>query len=617
MNTATDSRNQDDQAALKRDPILLEVIKNGLSTIADEMALVIMRSAYSNIVRDSMDYSTAVCDYRGRTVAQGLTNPVHLGSFPDAMRRLVELHGAGMREGDVFLFNDPYGAGGMHLPDFYVIKPVFFEGAVAGYAATLAHQADVGGIAPGGMAVYAVDIYQEGLRIPILKLVEAGVTNQAVLDLIALNTRLPNQVMGDIRAQIAACNNGEKAILDLLRRYGSHRFQFYCDEIQDYAERLIRAEIARLPDGTYVFEDWLDGLGEHPEPLCFRANLTIDGDHIRIDWTGTSAQVAAAINGPMPTTRAMSYLGVRCALEADIPNCEGYMRAIEVSAPLGSIVNPVEPAACGARGIICFRMFDALLGAFAQIMPGRIPAANEGGSSAPHIAGRHRDNSPFIISGGLMGCWGGRAGVDGAEGISNLAANLGNTPIELLEARQPVEITRYAFVRNSGGPGQYRGGAALMRGYRLLADKAVLVMRSDRRSHPPYGLSGGLPGTPSWNLINPGRPDQRILPVCPMKSEPLVAGDEFLHIQAGGGGFGDPLLRDPERVRQDVENDFITTAYAAEVYGVLLDAAGMVDADATAARRAALRATGSFSPPYRSIFLAGIGVPEDAQGLNP
>ena len=575
------------------DPITLDVIQNALGSIADELALVIMRSAYSNIVRDAMDFSTAVCDHEGRTVAQGLTTPVHLGSFPDAMRALVAQFEGRMSEGDIFVFNDPYGAGGMHLPDFYVVKPVFVDGRIEGYIATLAHQCDVGGLAPGGMAVFATEIYQEGLRIPILKLHDRGRPNDDLLQLIAKNTRQPVEVLGDLRAQVAACGNGEKGLRQLIERYGADTFRRYTAELHDYAERLIRAEIRALPDGTYEFEDFLDGVGENPEPIRFKCAVTVAGEQIVVDWEGTSPQVRAAINGPMPTTHAMAYLAVRCAIGAPIPNCEGYMRAISVKAPKGSIVNPNEPAACGARGVICFRMYDAMLGAFSQILPDRIPAANEGGSSAPHIAGRTRDNKPFLISGGLMGCWGGSAARDGQEGISNPAANLGNAPIELVESRLPVEITCYAFVENSGGPGKHRGGMALMRGYRLLEEEAELVMRSDRRAVLPYGLFGGQPGTPSWNFINPG-PDQKVLPVCPSHSVPMRKDDVFLHIQAGAGGFGDPLARSTDKVLVDLRNELITADYAYDVYGVVVSN-GAVDEPATRARRAEL-AAGVISP---------------------
>ena len=593
------------------DPITLEVIQNALSSIADELALVIMRSAYSNIVRDSMDYSTAVCDSSGRIIAQGLTTPVHLGSFPEAMRSLIRQYGGDMVQGDIFIFNDPYGSGGMHLPDFYIIKPVFIGDAIEGYVATLAHQADVGGIAPGGMAVYATEVYQEGLRIPALKLYEAGQPNQAIFRLIEKNSRQPTEVLGDIRAQLAACGNGERGLTNLIQRFGAAQFRLYTDELHNYAERLIRAEISALPDGTYHYEDFFDGLGTEPEPIRFKVALTIAGDQISIDWTGTSKQVKAAINGPMPTTYAMAYLAVRCAIGAAIPSCEGYMRAISVSAPKGSIVNPEEPAACGARGVICFRMFDTILGAFSQILPHRIPAANEGGSSAPHISGRRRhNNKPFLVSGGLMGCWGGSMARDGQEGISNPAANLGNTPIELLESRHPVEVTCYAFVQNSGGPGRHRGGVALMRGYRLLEDEAELIMRSDRRDILPYGLSGGMPGTPSWNVINPG-PSQTLLPVCPMKSTPLVKGDEFLHIQAGAGGFGDPMERSADKVLADVLNELMTIDYAAEVYGVVIEA-GEVNYPATELQRHMLAASKSYKTAYLNHFYHSVGIPHSS-----
>ena len=234
------------------DPITLEVVQNALASIADELALVIMRSAYSNIVRDSMDYSTAVCDRNGQTIAQGLTTPVHLGSFPDAMRNLLQTYGDDMAPGDVFIFNDPYGSGGMHLPDFYIVKPVFVGGAIEGFVATLAHQQDVGGIAPGGMAVYATEIFQEGLRIPALKLIEAGRPNNAIFRLIERNTRAPTNVMGDVRSQLAACNTGERALVRLIEHYGSSTFRRYAAELHDYAERLIRAEIAALPDLSLI-----------------------------------------------------------------------------------------------------------------------------------------------------------------------------------------------------------------------------------------------------------------------------------------------------------------------------------------------------------------------------
>ena len=587
------------------DPITLEVIKNALGSVADEMALVVMRTAYSNIMRDSMDYSTALCDRDGCSVAQGLTNPIHLGSFPDAMRRVVAEHKETMQPGDVFIFNDPYGSGGMHLPDVFIIKPVFIDGQVEGFAATLGHQCDIGGIAPGGMAVYATEIYQEGLRLPLLKLYEAGKPNQTLFRIIEQNVRVPVLVMGDLRSQLAACDSGERGLTQLIEKYGVVTFRRYVEELHDYAERLMRHEISALPDGVYEFEDWLDGLGEEPQPIRFKVTITIAGDGITIDWAGTSEQVKGAINQPVPTTNSMCYLAVRCAVRAPIPNCDGYMRAIKVVAPLGSIVNPTEPAACAARGITAYRMLDAMFGALAQVVPDSVPAAGEGGPSAILFGGRH-NGEPFVAGAGLLGCWGGRRNRDGLEGLSNPGANLSNQPVEIFESGQPFEVTRYGFVENSGGPGRSRGGYALVREYRLLADEAVVTLRTDRRAILPYGLDGGLPGTPSWNIVNPG-PEQRILPVCPMDSIPIKGDDVFCHICPGGGGYGDRLERDPQKVFEDVHNEMITEDYAFDVYGVVVGGDG-VDRDGTEKRRAEIRAAAPDDTAYLRHFHQSIGV---------
>ena len=264
------------------DQITFEVIKNALGTLADEMALVIMRTAYSEVLRDTMDYSTAMCDANGRFVAQGLTNPIHLGSFPDAMRRLVEEHHETTQRGDVFIFNDPYGSGGMHLPDIFIVRPVFVATELVGFAATLGHQADIGGIAPGGMALYATEIYQEGLRIPLMKLYDQGQPNITMFQILEKNVRVPDKVLGDIRAMLAASASGEKGLEQLVQRHGINNFKECVEALHDHAEQLMRSEIAALPDGVYEFEDWLDGLGDAPEPVRFKVAITIKGEEINI-----------------------------------------------------------------------------------------------------------------------------------------------------------------------------------------------------------------------------------------------------------------------------------------------------------------------------------------------
>jgi N-methylhydantoinase B len=597
------------------DPITKEVVKNALSSIGDEMALVIMRTAYSPIVRDSGDFSTALCDRDGRMIASGLTMALHLASFPDAMRVLLAEYGGHMRPGDLFVWNDPYGGGGMHIPDVYIVKPLFYAGALEGFACTLVHQTDMGGIAPGSGAVFATEIFQEGLRIPLIKLYDAGVPNETFFKIMAKNTRLPDKVAGDMRAQVAACNTAERGFTRLLARYGAPTFRQIVAEMHDHAEALMRAEIAALPDGRYAFTDYLDGFGEHPAPIELKVAITIAGERMVMDWTGTSGEVPAAINCPMPFSKAACYVVVKCIVQQDIPNFEGFMRPIEVIMPEGTIVNPRAPAPCAARAIIGWRALDLLLGAFAQIVPDRVPAAGEGGVTFPAIGGYH-DGRAFVCTETLAGAWGALPDRDGVHGIPNPGGNLTNQPVEMIEAQFPVEVTRYGLVPNSGGPGKHRGGLAFVREYRLHTDEARLVMRSDRRHHLPYGLDGGYPGTPSWNILNPGA-QQRLLPVMPMEAVKLRKGDVFCHVSAGGGGHGNPLARDPRLVRDDVIEERLTIDYARDVYGVVLDPETLaVDAPQTIARRAALRARRDAGAELRDAYLEHFHAPLGVKGAK-
>lgn len=569
------------------DPITLEIVKNGLSSLADEMALVILRSAYSPIVRDSMDYSTAICDRNGDAIAQGLTNPIHLGAFPDVMQILVADHLEDMNPGDAFIVNDPYGGGGMHLPDIFLIKPLFVDGAIEGFAGTLVHHADLGGIAPGSMGLQATEIFQEGLRIPIVKLFDRGVANPTALAFLEANSRMPIELMGDLSAQIAAVKACEKGYVDLIRKYGSERFRAYLIELHDYSEQLMRKAIGRMADGVYENVDYLDGLGEVPEPIRFQVKVTISGEEIDIDWTGTSPQVKGAINGPMPTTRSMAYVGIRAAIDVEIPGFSGYMRPIRVSAPIGTIVNPVLPAACAARGVICFRMLDTLLGALNKIEGSQIPALGEGGPSVVSFSG-WRDGKAWLITDGILGSWGGRSTLDGVEGISNPGVNLSNQPIELIEARLPIRVLHYGFATDSGGAGRFRGGQAIVRGYELLAEEGTLNLRSDRRKHLPTGVDGGLPGSPSLSFLSVVGEPERLMPVLPMETTRVALGSRLVHVTAGGGGYGDPLKRDPEAVADDVRDGRISTAFAKDVYGVSLDGNAVAEEE-TGRLRAVLR----------------------------
>lgn len=599
------------------DPASLEILKNALSSIADEMALVLLRTAYSPIVRDSMDYSTAVFDRRGRTIAQGLTLAIHLGSFPDAMRQLMREQASTARPGDIFIFNDPYAAGGMHLPDVFVIQPVFHDGELAAFAGTIVHHADIGGLAPGSMALAATEIYQEGVRIPLVKLYREGAPNEDLLALLELNSRMPTQLRGDLRAQVSACRAGERGLQSLLAKHGPAAFDAYVEALHRYTRTLAQEAVAALPEGEWEHVDYVDGLGDAPQPISFKVRVTVRDRHVTVDWHGTSAQLAGAINCPIATTHSVSLAALRAALAVELPNCEGFNEVLTVKAEPGSIVHPHAPAACAARGVLAYRLFDALHGAFARIVPQRMPALGEGGPSVVSLSGRD-EGRPWLITDGVLGSWGGRPDRDGVDGIASPLGNLSNQPVELIEARVPVQVTRYGLVPDSGGAGRYRGGMAMLREYRLLGDQADLSLRSDRRDHLPPGVDQGLPGSPSLNiLVQDGQP--RLLPVMPGALLPLRCGDRVLHIAASAAGHGDPLQRDPQAVLEDVLDERITARYAREVYGMALDPAGRnVDADATAALRRDLAQVPQQERSARQLrqFAATNTLPADWVGLQ-
>jgi N-methylhydantoinase B len=570
------------------DPILLELVKHALDATVDEMAIALVRTAYSNNLKNSMDLSCALCDAEGRLIAQGLTLPLHLGSVPDAMAHVRRKFAGCIEPGDVFILNDPF-EGGTHLPDFYLLKPIFAEGRLVGWAVSIGHQLDVGGKTPGGNGCDATEIFQEGLRIPPLKLYAAGQPVAPLFELIERNVRVPRQVLGDVRAQLAACEAGERAYLRLRERYGAERFAACAAALLDQAEAFARAAIRAMPDGTYRFTDYLDDDGIDPDPIPLTVALTVAGDRIVADFTGSAPQVKGAINSPLPFTKSAVYAAVRHLVGGEPPNNEGYFRPIEVIAPPGTIVNPVPPAAVAARGLTGFRLANALFGALAQVAPGRVFACEVGGDTGVSTGGYDAERRPFVFLEFLFGSWGGRPTRDGVDANPSAVVNFSNNPVEVIEAEYPIAIERYGFVPDSGGPGKFRGGLALVREYRFLEAEGTLQLRTDRRRFLPYGLQGGRPGTPSRNVLVGADGETRELPgKCTLT---IRRGDLFRHVLAGAGGWGDPLERDPERVLRDVLEEKISPEYARREYGVAVDPdAGRVLVEETARLRAGLRA---------------------------
>jgi N-methylhydantoinase B len=556
-----------DLSAATIDPITFAVIKNALDAIVDEVAYTVLRTARSEIVKDVMDYSAALCDVKGRMVAQAKTIALHLGAVPEAMAAMLDAYGDDLRPGDAVIVNDPYH-GGMHLPDIFMFVPVFHNGTLRGFAVVICHHTDVGGRVAGSNASDSTEIFQEGIRIPPLKLFEEGRQNHVLRRLIELNVRVPDRVLGDLQAQYAACNVGGRELGKLFDHYGVDMVARYMEELLDYAERMTRAEIRTWPKGVFHFTDYIDDDGFSDEPIPIQVALTVRDDSVSVDYTGSGAQVRSALNSTKSYTNSCTYLSVRCALKGDIPNNEGVFRCIEVIAPEGSVLNPQLPGACAARALTGYRVMDAMFGALAQVVPDRMPAAGEGGNTVVCIGGYRADRRPFIIVDMLCGAWGGRPDQDGIDAITNPSQNLSNSPVEVLEAQHPIRVEEYSLVRDSGGAGRWRGGLGVARSYRLLAEEATLQLRADRVRFRPYGLAGGGPGRSSRNTMMRDGAWQTL----PGKvTQPMRCGDLIRHEQAGGGGFGDPRLREVERVVEDVRDEKISAAFAREHYAVVID----------------------------------------------
>jgi N-methylhydantoinase B/oxoprolinase/acetone carboxylase alpha subunit len=562
------------------DPVTLQIVTNALQSIADEMATTIIRTAHSTVVRDGMDFSSALCDARGETVAQAVSVPFHLGSIPTAMEALLGHYGDRVRPGDVFIMNDPFD-GGMHLQDIFVVKPVHLEETLIGWAVTTAHHGDVGGRLPGSSACDNTEIFQEGLRMPWLRFYAEGEPVEEVHKLIEANMRIPRVTFGDLGAQVAACSVAERALQALAARHGREELASLMLDLIDYTERLVRQEILTWPDGTATFTDYLGSDGVESRDVPIVASVTIAGDEVTADLTESSPMVQGSLNSTRSFVMACVYQAIRCALTLEIPNTAGAFKPITVLTKPGTVAEVVMPGASSMRGVTGFRILDALNGALAQLIPDRIPAAGEGGNTlAIFGADRPGGGDRFVFYELVVGTWGGTPVCDGNDGLTNPASLAANIPIEVAESEFPIVVERYGLVPDTGGAGKYRGGLAIERSWRCLTPRTSLIVRSDRADRPPYGLCGGGPGGRSSNLLTHLDGTEEVLPA--MFSTTIEAGDVYAHRMAGGGGWGDPLARDPAAVADDVANEKVSVAAARELYGVVIGADGGADLDATA-----------------------------------
>jgi N-methylhydantoinase B len=566
------------------DPIRLELIKNSLVMISDNLMVSVLRTSRSTLVKANMDFSASICDAAGNMVGQGLALPGHLGATMPALRGCLDYFKEDIEPGDIFANNDPY-AGGSHLNDIFMFKPVFRNGQCICFLGLILHHTDLGGRVAGGQAADSDEIFQEGLRIPPSKIYQAGKPNDTLMRIIEHNTRVPDTVLGDVRAQIAALNAGAIEIEKLVDLYGVAELKKYMNELVDYTERLVRSYIRDLPDGEAEFTDWNDDDGVGGGPVKLHVKLTVKGDEIVADFTGTAPQMGGALHTNYWFTASLTYAALRAVMPPDTPNNAGFYRPITVIAPEGSWVNPRFPAALGARGQGGYRIRTLVSGAIAKLMPSRMPACPGGNEFGLSVTGLTPERRRFLhVEFHNVTGRGGGPDADGQDGGPYWLGNLSNTPVEVIEAENPLLIEEYGFLPDTGGPGKYRGGLGVVRQYRLLNETAIVQQRADRHIYPCWGLFGGKPGALSKSyFVKDG-----VRKASPAKFVRSMVKDEIFRSEmAGSGGYGDPFERDPNAVAEDVRQDKMSLEHAAEEYGVVVDPVTFaVDLARTAERRA-------------------------------
>jgi N-methylhydantoinase B/oxoprolinase/acetone carboxylase alpha subunit len=527
---------QNSEAAMRNDPIEFEIFKNFFVSIAEEMGVTLCRTGFSPNIKERLDYSCAIYDAAGETIAQGDHLPVHLGAMPLSVRAAID-HVA-MDPGDTVILNDPF-RGGTHLPDITLVSPVFLTPAAkkpAFFVANRAHHSDVGGMSPGSMPL-AREVFQEGLIIPPIKLVKRGRIDPEILALILSNVRTPDEREGDLTAQIAANRVGEARLLEIVKRYGHARVAQYASLTQDYAERVLRRTIAAIPDGHYEFADALDNDGFSPARVNIRCVIRIGGDSAEIDFTGTDAQTSGGVNANLAITMSASLYAFRCLVTEDVLYNAGISRPIRVIAPAGTVVNALHPSAVAGGNVeTSQRITDVVLGALSKALPERIPAASQGTMNNVTLGGVNPiTGQPFAYYETAGGGMGGRNGLPGISGVHTHMSNTRNTPVEAFEQAFPLRIRTYALRQGSGGAGKYPGGEGLIREYEVLVETSATIL-SERREGQPYGVQGGGPGARGRNSIL--RADGSIEPLPAKARIELHPGDRLRIETPGGGGYG-------------------------------------------------------------------------------
>ena len=578
------------------DPITLQVIGGALDTIAKEMGHVLYRMSYSSIIRESQDLGAGLFDASFNTLCESDSTPMHIGSIPGYLRGIDASLQSPWEPGDIVIHNHPY-YGASHSPDIAIVAPIFYDGELFGFSANTAHHVDIGAATPG-LIIDVADVYAEGMLFKGIKLHECGVLNRALWQFIETNTRAPGQVMGDLEAQLAAADLGVRRMTELLDTYGKDIVKTACNELMDYSERVLRSRLAEIPDGEYSAEGFMDDDGRNRGAhLPIKVTVKIAGDSAEVDLTGSADQVPTAFNVPFEgSTKVACYYAFRALLldtyttEEYIPQNEGSFRPITVTAPEGSIFNPEFPNAAEARFAQIQRIVDCIIKALAPVTPDNTTAGNSATLSFGAYSGMRDSGDMWVFIEVNEGSYGGRPGSDGPDSIDCLMANTRNNPIEDLGMHIPLFCDRYEL-RDDVLPaaGKYRGGVGVVKIQRFLTD-GVMTHESDRHEDRPWGILGGESGHGGrvfkYNIADTSSREE-----IPAKFSGLrtLKGDCIEIYTPCGGGYGDPLERAPEQVREDVLDDFCTVEHAFNIYGVVMDDAANLDLAATEQRRVEMR----------------------------
>ena len=559
-------------AAPKTDPARFEVVKNALYAAAEEMKIVLAKTAYSPLLKVAGDYSCGLFDAIGDMVAQGPDLPIHLGSMPDAVRAVVRAF-PDVRPGDVFIHNDPYD-GGSHLPDVNVVAPSYHDGVLLGFGCVRAHWPDIGSASPGSYGA-VTEIYGEGLRLPPIRLYRDGKPDPSIEAIIFANVRTPAERLGDLRAQVAACWRGTQRMAELAAKYGTEELLRIMTEVLDYSETMMRAALRALPDGEATFEDVFDGDGvlnpgeTEDETFTVKLRLIKRGDTIVADFAGSDPAVAGPMNAPLTVTAS----GVFCALKmisdsgSLIPPNSGCWRPVTVTAPPGSVVNAQHPSpVVYANHEMSHRVADMVMAAMFRISPATVMAGSQGTSAVITFGGSdYRSGDRFVSYESVKGGFGARPVKDGINAVASTVSNMSNTPIEIIEMSFPLRVEEYALVPDSGGAGRYRGGLGVRRTWRVLERQAMASVCCERTVTPPFGLDGGMPGAPALATLTPLSGNTRTLT---SKGGFLAPAGSLVVLEApGSGGYGDPRERDPAALSEDLLDGYVTPAAARRDYG--------------------------------------------------